>query len=106
MPQKRKYQNDGARQAAYRRRQAQARLQERAEPRLPSLPAISSIPARVRWNAGIRRCADLLALIRDETASYYDDRSDAWQEGDRGEAHAEQVEALTEVVESLGLISF
>jgi hypothetical protein len=106
MPQKRKYENNGARQAAYRRRQAAARLQERADPRLPSLPAISSIPARVRWNAVIRRCADLLALIRDESASYYDDRSEAWQEGERGEAHTEQVEALTEIVDGLQLISF
>jgi hypothetical protein len=38
MPQRRKYENDGARQAAYRCRQAKARDQERAEPRLPSLP--------------------------------------------------------------------
>ena len=54
----------------------------------------------------IRRCTDLLALIRDESASYYDDRSEAWQEGDRGEVHAERVEALTEIVDGLEQISF
>jgi hypothetical protein len=106
MPQKRKYQNDGARQAAYRCRLARAREQEMAEPRLPSLPAINSLPGTVRWNAVIRRCTDLLTLIRDESASYYDDRSEAWQEGDRGEVHAERVEALTQIVEGLEDLSF
>jgi len=106
MPQKRKYENDGARQAAYRCRQAKARLQEMADPRLPSLPAISNFPGTVRWNAVIRRCTDLLALICNEAASYYDDRSEAWQEGDRGEAHAERVEALTQIVNGLEQILF
>ena len=54
----------------------------------------------------IRRCTELLALIRDETASYFEDRSEAWQEGDRGEAHAERVETLTELVDSLEDLSF
>ena len=106
MPQRRKYENDAARQAAYRCRQARAREQDRAEPRLPSLPAISSLPGTIRWNAVIRRCTDLLALIRDESSSYYDDRSESWQEGDRGEAHAERVEALTQIVDGLEEISF
>ena len=48
----------------------------------------------------------LLALIRDESASYYDDRSEAWQEGDRGEEHAERVEVLTELVNGLEDLSF
>lgn len=106
MPQKRKYENDGARQAAYRCRQAKARLQEMADPRLPSLPAISNLPGTVRWNTVIRRCTDLLALIRDESASYYDDRSESWQEGERGDAHAERVEALSEIVDGLEDLSF
>jgi hypothetical protein len=106
MPQRRKYENDGARQAAYRCRQAKARDQERAEPRLPSLPPLTNMPGTVRWNAVIRRCTDLLALIRDESASYYDDRSEAWQEGDRGEEHAERVEVLTELVNGLEDLSF
>jgi hypothetical protein len=106
MPQKRKYQTDSARQAAYRSRCAKARKQELADPRLPSLPAVSSMPGTVRWNTVIRRCTDLLALIRDETASYYEDRSEAWQEGDRGEAHAERVEALTGLVDGLEDLSF
>jgi hypothetical protein len=106
MPQKRKYENDAERQAAYRCRQAKIRKQEMADPRLPSLPAIGSLPGKVRWNTVIRRCTDLLALIRDETASYYDDRSETWQEGDRGEAHAEGVEALTGIVDGLEQLSF
>jgi hypothetical protein len=106
VPQKRKYENDAARQAAYRCRLAQARTQELADPRLPSLPAVANLPSTVRWNAVIRRCTDLLALIRNESASYYEDRSETWQEGDRGEAHAERVEALTEIVDDLEQISF
>ena len=106
MPQQRKYQTNSARQAAYRCRQVKSRKQELTDPRLPSLPAISSIPGRVRWNTVIRRCTDLLALVRDEATSYYEDRSEAWQEGDRGEAHAEKVERLTELVETLEDMSF
>lgn len=106
MPQKRKYENNSARQAAYRCRQAKTREQELADPRLPSLPAINNLPGTARWNAVIRRCTDLLALIRDESASYYDDRSEAWREGDRGETHAERVEALTQIVDGLEDLSF
>lgn len=106
MPQERKYPTNSAHQAAYRRRQARKRKQELADPRLPSLPAVSSMPGTVRWNTVIRRCIDLLALIRDEMASYFEDRSEAWQEGDRGEAHAERVETLTELVDGLEELSF
>ena len=106
MPQKRKYENDAARQAAYRCRQAKARKQELVDPRLPSLPALSNLPGTVRWNAVIRRCTDLLALIRDESASYYDDRCETWQEGDRGEIHTERVETLTQLVDDLEDLSF
>lgn len=106
MPQKRKYQSDSARQAAYRSRKAEDRKQALADPRLPSLPVLSTMPGTVRWNTVIRRCTDLLALVRDETASYYEDRSEAWQEGDRGAAHAERVESLTELVDGLEELSF
>ncbi len=106
MPQKRKYENDGARQAAYRHRKAEARKQELADPRLPSLPALSNMPSTVRWNTGIRQCCVLLALIRDEAAAFYDDRSETWQEGGRGEIHAERVETLTGFIEGLQDLSF
>jgi hypothetical protein len=34
--------------------------------------------------------------------SYFDDRTEVWQESDRGLLHEERLEALDEVLEALG----
>lgn len=101
MPQQRKHKSNSARQAAYRTRQAIARKKQLAERGLPSLPTLASLPGNARWNAAIRRSVDMLTLVRDEMADYFDERSEAWQEGDRGVIHQERGETLDEWLSAL-----
>ena len=97
----RKHETNGARQAAYRGRQAAERRQELTDRGLPSFPPLSSMPGTARWNAAIQRCVALLTLVCDEMTAYYDDRSEVWQDSDRGEIHQERIDALSDVLASL-----
>jgi hypothetical protein len=101
MPQKRKHPDNRARQAAYRARQDSARQAQLQKRGLPALPTLASLPGSARWRAAIGQCADLLEVICEEMNAYFDDRSEAWQEGDRGVAHQERVEALQELQSTL-----
>jgi hypothetical protein len=106
MPQERRYQTGSERQAAYRSRQAQARRNELADLGLPPLPTISTMPGTARWKGALRWCVALLTLVRDEMSSYYDQRSESWQEGDCGAVHQERIEALEVVLDALEQLSF
>jgi hypothetical protein len=101
MFQKRKYHTDAERQAAYRCRQAHARTEELAVSGLPPLPTIATIPGTVRWNGALRWCIALLTLVRDEMAAYYEQRSEAWQEDDRGAAHQQRIETIEAAIDAL-----
>ena len=97
MPQLRKYAANAARQAAYRRR---ARVQQEkllATRGLPPLPAIAAMPGAARWKAALSQAALLLAQVKDEMDCYWQDRSETWQEGERGELMSEQMEALERI---------
>ena len=98
MPTPRKHANPAQRQAAYRARLREVRAQELADRGLPPLPAIPSIPGQRRWNALIRRVLRVLETLAVEMQSYYDDRSDAWRDSDRGETHLERLEAVEAAV--------
>lgn len=101
MPQKRKHQSNSARQAAYRARVESARQAELAEGGLPPLPRLPSLPGSARWKAAMGRAVKLLNLVHDEMAGYYEERSEVWQESDRGTAHQERVEILEELLTTL-----
>jgi hypothetical protein len=101
MPQPRKYPDNSARQAAYRRRQASARQAERTQKGLPALPTLSSVPGTARWRAAIAHAAALLTTVKDEMLAYFDDRSETWQDSERGAAHQERIDALEEVLAAL-----
>ena len=101
MPQARKYANPAQRQAAYRARQETARQLQLAARSLPVLPAISTMPGVPRWRAALRNAQDILSMVAAEMASYFDDRSELWQESDRGEAHLERQEAIEALAEAL-----
>ena len=102
MPQQRKHASAAQRQAAYRARMEQARASQQRERGLPALPAISTIPGTVRWNAMFRHVEQMLSTAQAEMADYYDDRSEVWQEGDRGVEHQERLTAVEALVEALG----
>jgi hypothetical protein len=44
---------------------------------------------------------ELLAMVRDEMADYFDDRSERWQESERGDDHRERMDALDALITDL-----
>jgi hypothetical protein len=102
MPQPRKHACPAERQAAYRARSEEARRADIASKGLPPLPVLPSIPGWPRWNATFRMAHGLIDGAVSEMQDYYDDRSDAWQESDRGEDHQERIASVEAVLEALG----
>jgi hypothetical protein len=83
-------------QAAYRERQ---RL--KAIGQLPASPGACNIPAERRWNTALCQALRLMEQTRDEMQAYTDDRSDQWQESERGEAMQERIETLDSIIDDL-----
>jgi hypothetical protein len=96
MPQPKVHSSHAERQAAYRRRCAAARERQLKEKGLPSLPSISTIPGTNRWRQAIQSATDLLGSVVTEMEEYFDDRSEPWQDGDRGERFHECLDAVTD----------
>jgi hypothetical protein len=91
-----------ARQQRFRERQAQVRREEQVSKGLPALPSIPSMPGHARWRAMIAQAHLLLCQAQAEMQSYYDDRSEVWQEGDAGSEFLERQEAVEAAVSQLG----
>ena len=89
------------RQQRFRERQEQARRREQQEKGLPQMPAITTIPGHARWRAAFVWAHALLTRVHAEMQSYYDARSDAWQEGEAGEQFVERQEAVEAVLSAL-----
>ena len=94
MPQRRKYDSDALRQAAYRVRQAVAQGEQLRSKGLPALPAPAQIPGRARWRSAIESASQRVEQTAMEMQHYYDDRSEMWQETARAETILEQIDAL------------
>lgn len=92
MPTPRKYDNPAQRQAAYRARQAAAQ---------GSVPAIPTVPGYRRFRAMTGAALALLADVHHEMEDYYQERSESWQESERGEVFTERMDALDEIIEML-----
>lgn len=101
MPAPKLYRDHAARQAAYRKRQKQTREQEREEKGLPPLPAIATMPGHARWSQTLARASCLLTMVVAEMQAYFDERSETWQEGDRGGDHQQRMEAIQEILDAL-----
>lgn len=98
MPTPRRYQDPAQRQAAYRRRSAEARKQELAAKGMPPLPIVPTIPGTRRWAAMTGQALLLLQTIQAEMQDYCEQRSDLWQESERGERMGERLQALQEAI--------
>ena len=92
MPAARKYESAADRQAAYRLR---CKERERSP---PSSRATGSVYRR--WEAMQRQALSILEQVTGEMEVYFDQRSEAWRDSDRGEAFAEMMESLADVVEA------
>ena len=101
MPQPRKYQTRAEQQAAYRKRAVRSQQDLLSRKGLPPLPAIPTMPGKARWRAMIEQAYLLLSEAADEMQSYHDDRSEAWQDGERAAELIAKVEDLQETVSHL-----
>lgn len=104
MPRRRIYATNAERQAAYRRK-----LKSSAQPAqaaiLP-LPAVSSKLGHKRWRALLRHATLLVDQAACEMQSYLEERSDDWQCSQRGEEFAEILDAVQDVLTSLGEVDY
>lgn len=98
MPTPRRYANHAQRQAAYRQRVAEGQGQQREAGRVPPPSPIPSMPGWRRWEAMNRHVLQLLHTLEEEMQAYYDERSEPWQESERGEAFVERLQAAEEAV--------
>ncbi len=103
MPAVRRYKNAAERQAAYRRRRA-ARGEDARLEWVPTARPVTSSPGQRRWNAMTAGALSLLETTITEMETYYEERSERWQEGERGEAFSEMVESLSEIAAALKYI--
>jgi hypothetical protein len=101
MPTPRKHQNAAACQAAYRKRQAEARRLELQKKGLPALPLIPNFPGEARWKKMLAEAGALLSMVASEREDYFDDRSDEWQESDKGDAFQERSDAIADILNAV-----
>lgn len=101
MPQPKVHASAAERQAAFRVRREQARQVEIAAKGLPVLPVLPSIPGWRRWNATFELAHALMEGAVSELQEYFDDRSESWQESERGDEHQERIASAEAVLEAL-----
>jgi hypothetical protein len=97
----RQHPDHAARQRAYRARQDAARREELQAKGLPPAPPLPTLPSRARWQALLARARLALETARAEMQTYYDARSETWQEGDRAALLTDYLEALAQVLADL-----
>ena len=95
MPQPRQHPDNAERQRAYRARQAAAR---RDDPHPAQPRPLAGPPGPDPHGPGGRTA---LAAARDELQAYHDDRSPAWQAGERAAALLEHLDALAQLLDDL-----
>lgn len=106
MPQPKLYATHAHRQAAYRQRRDQAMQRKLQEKGLPALPALPQIPGTARWKQVVTNAVELLCMVEQEMQAYYNDRSETWQDGDKGDNFQERLDSVgraREGVEELDL---
>ena len=101
MPQPKKYQSNAQRQAAYRKRWTEEPMNAFAAQDLPGSTATPRPPGEKRWALRMKQACLILENISEEMKSYYQSRSERWQESERGEAFDERSQAVEELRESL-----
>jgi hypothetical protein len=94
----RKYATNAERQASYR-----ARCTAMARSDLPT--RVPTVVGPRRWAVVIGHAQGLLAGVAAEMATYWDDRSDTWQNSERGEQLTDRLAALEEILDALGEVA-
>ena len=97
MPQPRIYTSGAERQVAYRKRQRAAALRPQTNTSaLVALPRPTHMPGTVRWRQAVAQAHGLLETVAREMEEYFSDRTEEWQESERGVSFQERIDALTE----------
>jgi hypothetical protein len=97
MPTPRKHENASAKQRAYRERQITRRL----EGSRPGKRFGSHRAATARCKTVQAQTLELLCSLKEELQAYWDDRSETWQESERGEAFQNLIEQVEEACSSV-----
>jgi hypothetical protein len=99
MPTPRKYANNAERQTAYRaRRPLPSHSQSKSQKSTTGDSHVSPRLSYRRWDAMIEQSLSLIRTVKEEMQLYYDQRTDRWQESERGGKHAETMETIEEIV--------
>ena len=85
MPTPKQYDSPAARQKAFRERKAQAIKEQLAAKQFPAAAPIPTMPSMARWKALHSNAQAALQAMHDEMQAYYDERSEQWQESDKGQ---------------------
>lgn len=101
MPPPRRYANAAERQAAYQKRRDAARDEEIRTKGLPPLPLIPTLPGARRWAGMLALARALMQGIRNEREAYYEDRSEDWQNSERGAALQERTETIADLLTAM-----
>jgi len=104
MPQPRLYPSSAARQAAYRQRciaHQQRGSSQNEFSRLPAAPHVAAQPGARRWRLTTTYAILLLTTVEGEMQANHDQRSEQWQESDRGLQSLERIEALADLRDQL-----
>jgi hypothetical protein len=64
-------------------------------------PPLPTLPSRARWQALLTQARLALETVRDEMQTYDEDRSEAWQQGERAATLAAQIDHLEVVLNEL-----
>ena len=98
MPSPRKHASPANRQSAYRQRQKDAITALTRAKGIPSPASLATMPSKARWNALIQTAADLLKSLEAEMETYRDERSETWQESEKGEEFQERLDRVEEAL--------
>jgi hypothetical protein len=96
MPTPKQYDSNADRQRAFRQRQRDARTAALVN-NAPPPPAVATMPGIHRWKALHDQARAAIQIMAEEMRGYYDDRSEQWQESDRGEAFQEMIDRADEL---------
>jgi len=97
MPQARHYNSAAERQAAYRRRVAQARETQLAAKGFPALPAPANVPGTHRWRRLLEQARFSLDAMEAEMQAYAEERSCSWRDSEKGELFEEKTQAVAQL---------
>jgi hypothetical protein len=105
MPTPRKHTNQAQRQRAYIQRQKAAQIAVLAAKNMPAASAIPTMPSQARWKALQQQAQIALETLQAEMEDYRDERSDQWQEGEKGEAFQDTLNRIAEALQAIQDIS-